>query len=249
ALFDEENAMTLENRTALITGASRGLGRALACALAARHAKVVLTARPSDELDQLAADLRAQGARAFALPADIGDKRAIFPLAGEAAALAGPIDILINNASALGPTPLRFLLDTECEAFERAFAVNVLGPFRLSKAVLGSMLLRDRGVIINISSDAAIEAYSTWGVYGATKASLDQLTRIWASELGESRVRLLSVDPGEMDTAMHALAIPDADRSALAKPEAIARRIVEMIEQPERAPNGARLSASEWRTS
>ncbi|HEX4355790.1 MAG TPA: SDR family oxidoreductase, partial [Polyangiales bacterium] len=214
--------MTLENKTALITGASRGLGRALAYALAARHAKVALTARPSDELDELAADLRAHGARAFALPADIGDKGAIFPLAGEAAALAGPIDILINNASTLGPTPLRFLLDTDSGAFERAFAVNVLGPFRLSKAVLGSMLLRDRGVIINVSSDAAIDAYSTWGIYGATKASLDQLTRIWASELGESQVRLLSVDPGEMDTAMHALAIPDADRSALAKPEAIA---------------------------
>jgi NAD(P)-dependent dehydrogenase (short-subunit alcohol dehydrogenase family) len=238
--------MQLEQRTALITGASRGLGRALAQALAERGARVVLVARNAAELDAFASELRERGVDAHALPADVGDKQAIFPLLGEAAALAGPIDILVNNASTLGPIPLRLLLDTDCEELERALAVNLVGPFRLTKAVLGSMLLRDQGVVVNISSDAAVEAYPSWGAYGAGKAALDHLTRIWANEIGSSRVRIFAVDPGEMDTAMHALAIPDADRSLLAQPVQVAERIVQMIEQPARAPNGARLVASGW---
>ena len=240
--------MQLQHRTALITGASRGLGLALAHELAARGARLVLAARDARALDAAANTLRARGAQVEALAADVGDKQAIFPLIGEAAALAGEIDVLINNASTLGPTPLRFLLDTDCEDLERALAVNLVGPFRLSKAVLGSMLLRDRGVIVNISSDAGVEAYPTWGAYGVTKAALDQLTRSWANELalGESQVRMFCVDPGEMDTQMHADAVPDADRNELRRPEDVARSIADMIEQPQRAPNGARLIASQW---
>jgi NAD(P)-dependent dehydrogenase (short-subunit alcohol dehydrogenase family) len=241
-------AMNLKNKTALVTGASRGLGRALANILSERGAKLVLTARHADALEEVSSALRARGGQAYALPADIADKAAIYPLLGEAVALAGPIDLLVNNASTLGPTPLRWLLDTDCEALERALAVNLLGPFRLSKAVLGSMLLRDSGVVVNISSDAAVESYPRWGAYGVTKAALDHLTRIWASELTDSQVRILLVDPGEMDTTMHALALPDADTGALAKPEAVAERIVQMIEQPKRAPHGARLQATEWST-
>jgi NAD(P)-dependent dehydrogenase (short-subunit alcohol dehydrogenase family) len=240
--------MKLQDTTALVTGASQGLGRALASALAERGVRVLLSARQAAPLEQVAAQLRARGAVAYALPADIANKTAVFPLAGEAAALAGPIDILVNNASTLGPTPLRFLLDTDCEALEEALAVNLLGPFRLSKAVLGSMLLRDRGVVINVSSDAAVEAYASWGAYSVSKAALDHLTRVWASELSETNVRVFAVDPGEMDTRMHAAALPDADRSLLAQPAEIAARIVQMIEQPERAPNGARLKASQWST-
>jgi NAD(P)-dependent dehydrogenase (short-subunit alcohol dehydrogenase family) len=240
--------MKLQDTTALVTGASQGLGRALASALAERGVRVLLSARQAAPLEQVAAQLRARGAVAYALPADIANKTAVFPLAGEAAALAGPIDILVNNASTLGPTPLRFLLDTDCEALEEALAVNLLGPFRLSKAVLGSMLLRDRGVVINVSSDAAVEAYPSWGAYSVSKAALDHLTRVWASELSETHVRVFAVDPGEMDTKMHAAALPDADRSLLAQPAEIAARIVQMIEQPERAPNGARLQASQWST-
>jgi NAD(P)-dependent dehydrogenase (short-subunit alcohol dehydrogenase family) len=240
--------MKLNDTTALITGASRGLGRALASAFAERGARVVLNARHAAPLEQCAAELRARGAQAYALPADIADKSAIFPLAGEAAALAGPIDILVNNASSLGALPLRMLLDTDCEDLEQVLAVNLVGPFRLSKALLGSMLLRDRGVVVNVSSDAALEAYPSWGAYSATKAALDQLTRVWASELSASQVRIIAVDPGEMDTTMHADALPDADPSTLARPEEVARRIVEMIEQPERAPNGARLQTNQWST-
>src|SRR4249920_1278562 len=106
--------MKLQDTTALVTGASQGLGRALASALAERGVRVLLSARQAAPLEQVAAQLRARGAVAYALPADIANKTAVFPLAGEAAALAGPIDILVNNASTLGPTPLRFLLDTDC---------------------------------------------------------------------------------------------------------------------------------------
>lgn len=241
--------MQLRDKTALITGASRGLGRALAEQLAARGSTVVLVARDATSVEAAANLIRERGGRAFAVAADVADKHAIYAITGQATALAGPIDILINNASALGHTPLSLLIDSECEDLERVLAVNVLGPFRLTKAVLGSMLLRESGVILNISSDAGVEAYPTWGGYGASKAALDQLSRIWASENAGSQVRVFSVDPGEMDTEMHALAMPDEDRSALAQPEDVAARIVLMLEQPVRAPNGARLVASDWSAS
>jgi NAD(P)-dependent dehydrogenase (short-subunit alcohol dehydrogenase family) len=239
--------MKLEDSAVVVTGASRGLGRALAEQLAERGARVVLTARDGAELERIAAALTMRGLRAHALPAYIADKRAIYPLAGEAAALVGPIDVLINNASTLGPVPLVPLLDTACEDLELALAVNLVGPFRLIKAVLGSMVVRGRGVIVNVSSDAAVEGYPTWGAYGASKAALDHLTRVWANEHDVARgVRMLTVDPGEMDTQLHAAAMPDEDRSVLARPERVASSIVQMIEQPARAAHGARLRAADW---
>jgi NAD(P)-dependent dehydrogenase (short-subunit alcohol dehydrogenase family) len=239
--------MHLKDSTALITGGSRGLGHALARTLAERGARVVVTARHRDELGAGVEALRASGLEVHGLVADSGDKHAIYPLAAQAAALVGPIAVLINNASTLGPVPLRALADTDCEDLEQTLAVNLVGPFRLTKALVGSMLLRRRGVVVNISSDAATSAYPNWGAYGASKAALDQLTRVWAQELAaNSGVRFIAVDPGEMDTFMHAQAMPEADRAALASPESIARRIADMIEQPERAPHGERLQASEW---
>jgi NAD(P)-dependent dehydrogenase (short-subunit alcohol dehydrogenase family) len=235
--------MLIRDTSSLVTGASRGLGRALATHLARAGSRVVLVARESEALERAAAEIRAAGGVAHAIAADVGDKDAIYPLAGQAAALVGPIDILINNASTLGPTPLKLLLDTECEELESALAVNLVGPFRLSKVVAGSMALRRRGVVVNISSDAAVEPYPTWGAYGASKAALDHMSRVWAAELAEHGVRVLSVDPGEMDTQMHADAMPDADRSTLARPDDIARRIAAMIEDDERAPAGVRVVA------
>lgn len=230
----------------LITGASRGLGRALAEVLAAAGARVVLVARNAQELDDVVDGIRRRGGTAHAIAADVGDKQATYAIAGEAVALIGPIDLMINNASSLGPTPLPLLLDTECEELERVLEVNVVGPFRLTKVIAGSMVLRGRGTVINISSDAAVAAYPTWGAYGASKAALDQLTRIWAAELDGTGVRFLSVDPGEMDTAMHAAAIPDADPNELARPADVAARIVDMVRRIDDAPSGARLEAPAW---
>jgi len=234
-------------KSVLVTGGSRGLGRALALRLSAEGAKVVLVARHSEELDDAVSRVRKSGGIAFGIVADIGDKESVYPIVGQAAALAGPVDILINNASTLGPVPLRLVPDTDCEDFERALAVNTIGPFRLIKAVAGSMVLRQTGVIVNISSDAAVEPYPSWGAYGASKAALDHLTRIAAVELAGTSVRFLSVDPGEMDTQMHADAMPDADAASLEDPAAIAEKIMMMIRQSNQIASGSRLIASEWK--
>jgi len=232
--------------TALVTGASRGLGRALARRLAARGVKLVLVARGRDELDAVVAEIRAAGGEAHGVVADIADKHAVYPLAHQAAALVGPIDVLVHNASTLGPTPLRLLLDSDCEDLEAVLQTNLVGPFRLTKILAGAMALRGGGVVVHVSSDAAVEAYPTWGLYSVAKAAQDHLSRVFAAELAGTGVRVLAVDPGEMDTVMHAAAIPDADRSSLADPDDVAAAIVGMIDDPARAPSGARLSAPRW---
>jgi NAD(P)-dependent dehydrogenase (short-subunit alcohol dehydrogenase family) len=239
--------MKLEGKAALVTGASRGLGAALARRLAARGARVVLVARGREPLEKVAAEIRKAGGQAHALTADLGDKNAIYPLAGAAAALVGRIDLLVNNASELGPTPLKLLLDTECEDLERVLAVNLIGPFRLTKAVAGAMALGGGGLVVHLSSDAAVNAYPRWGAYSASKAALDHLSRIWAAELEELGVRVLSVDPGDMNTAMHAAAIPDADPASLSHPDEVAERLVEMIEREQDFANGSRVEASALR--
>lgn len=253
-MFGAMQRSTLTNtplRTAIVTGASRGLGLGLAHSLAVDHdLRVALVARERAPLEAAVArihDATGDPSRAVAIVADVSDKRAIHQISGVAAATLGDIDILVNNASSLGPTPLRPLLDSECEDFGAVLDTNLLGPFRLTKAVLGSMVLRGRGVVVQISSDAAVEAYPEWGLYGVSKAALDQLTRIWAAELDGTGVRMLSVDPGEMDTRMHADALPDADRASLADPAWVGRVLADMILADEaRAPGGARLSAAAW---
>jgi NAD(P)-dependent dehydrogenase (short-subunit alcohol dehydrogenase family) len=236
--------MQIADKNILITGGSRGLGRALGHELASAGGRVVLVAREAQALHRTVAEIRDAGGVAHGIVADIGDKDAVYRIAGQAAALTGAIDILVHNASTLGNIPMPLLLDTECEDLERIFQVNVIGPFRLSKALAGAMAVRGAGVIVHVSSDAATEAYPTWGGYGASKAALDHMSRTWAAEL--PGVRVLSIDPGEMDTAMHAAAIPDADRSALSDPRQVAARIAAMIADPARAPSGARLTASAW---
>jgi NAD(P)-dependent dehydrogenase (short-subunit alcohol dehydrogenase family) len=230
----------------LITGASRGLGAALARELGKRGARLALVAREEAPLEAVAREIREAGGEAHAIPADVGDKRAVYAIAGAAAALVGPIDVLVHNASTLGPTPLRLLLDTECEDLERVLAVNLVGPFRLTKALAGAMALRRRGLVVHVSSDAAVSAYPKWGAYGVSKAALDHLSRSWAAELEGTGVRVLSVDPGEMDTRMHAEAVPDADPRTLADPATIARRLADMIARAESIASGARLEASSW---
>jgi NAD(P)-dependent dehydrogenase (short-subunit alcohol dehydrogenase family) len=129
--------------------------------------------------------------------------------------------------------PLAALADTECEDLERALQTNVLGPFRLTRALLGALAAsaRDGGapLVVNISSDAAITPYAGWGAYGASKAALRHLSRIWDEELSAEGIRVVSIDPGDMDTPLHALAVPDANRSALKTPDAAAAEIVEVI--------------------
>jgi len=234
--------MNLKGTSALVTGASRGLGAALVHALGKAGARVVAVARSRETLQEVVASARAEGAEVHPLVADVGDKQATYAIAGSAAALVGPIDLLIHNASTLGALPLPLLLDTECEDLQRVLEVNVVGPFRLTKAVAGSMAARGQGTVVHITSDAAVNAYPRWGAYGVSKAALEHLGRTWGAELAERGVRFLTVDPGEMDTRMHADAMPEADRAALARPGEVARKLVQLLQQAE-APARVELSS------
>jgi len=235
--------MNLTDKVALITGASRGLGRALASAIATQGATVVLVARDGEAVVEVARAIVRSGGRAFAIAGDVGDKESAHRIAGRATALAGAIDLVVHNASTLGPVPLAPLLDTPCEDLERALAVNVVGPFRLTKLVVGAMALKRTGMVVMVTSDASVSAYPNWGAYGVSKAALDHLTRIWAAELEGTGVKFLAVDPGEMDTGMHADAVPDADRAALESPERVAERIVRLVAR-ESWSSGARVEAT-----
>lgn len=237
--------MNLTGKSALVTGASRGLGLALSTALSAAGARVVMVARSELELRRAAEAVRRAGGEVHALVADVSRKRDVHPLAHSAAALLGPIDVLVHNASTLGPTPLRLLLDTDCEDLQVVLETNLIGPFRLSKLIGGSMALRKTGTIVHVSSDASVNAYAGWGAYSISKAALDHLSRLWAAELAERGVRVLSFDPGEMDTEMHRLALPDSDPTTLARPELVAARIVELIAD-ERLTSGSRVEAQSW---
>jgi short-subunit dehydrogenase len=238
--------MELRGTAALVTGASRGLGAALARRLATQGARVALVARGSDELDAVVEDIRRAGGEAHAIAADVGDKRAPHAIGGTAQALLGPVDLLVQAASTLGNVPLRPLLDTDCEALELALDVNVVGPFRLAKLLAAPMVLRGKGLLVNVTSDASVAAYATWGAYGVSKAALDHLGRILGAELEGTGVKVVTVDPGEMDTVMHAEAIPDANRSALLDPDVVARRIVRLVREADTLANGARLEAAAW---
>ncbi|HET9930492.1 MAG TPA: SDR family oxidoreductase [Polyangiaceae bacterium] len=233
-------------RGALVTGGSRGLGAALGAELAARGARVVLTARGAPELDIVVQQIRERGGEAHALAADLSNKNEIYPLTGAAAALVGPIEVLFHNASTLGPLPLRLLLDTECEDLADVLELNLLAPFRLSKALAGNMAIQGEGLIVHISSDAAVTPYERWGAYSVSKAALDHLSRLWAQELSEFGVDVLSIDPGEMDTRMHRDALPEAPTAELAKPTEVASAILDYLERGA-WQSGERVTVENWR--
>ena len=237
------DGMNIRGQAALVTGASKGLGRALSIALARRGARVVMVARDPVALADAVAAARTEGeAHGFAF--DVGDKEAVHRIAGAAAATVGALSIVVHNASTLGPLPMPLLLDTDCEDLERVLAVNLVGPFRLTKALAGPMLLARHGTMLFVSSDAATSAYPNWGAYGISKAASDHLARTLAAELDP--LRFFAVDPGEMDTEMHAAALPEADPATLARPAAVADAFVKILERAEELPNGARLAASDF---
>ena len=236
--------MQLEAKVALITGASRGLGRALAIAFAREGAALALCARGQEDLDRVAAEVAALGAPVLAVPADVRSARDLERLVALTLDRYQRVDILVNNASELGPTPLPYLADYAPAAFDDVLQVNVVAPFRLTQALIGSMLLRDRGVVINVTSDAAVTGYPGWGAYAVSKAALEGLTRTWAAELAQTGVRIYAVDPGDMDTDMHRAAIPDADPSDLARPDDVALGFVRLAAAANTDLGGHRLEAA-----
>jgi NAD(P)-dependent dehydrogenase (short-subunit alcohol dehydrogenase family) len=221
-------AIVFEELRVAITGGTSGLGLALVRQLSARGARVAFVARTPAAVARTAADTAAHG-----IVGDVGRKEDIHPIALQVTGALGGLDILVNNASSLGPTPLAPLADTECEDLEAALAVNLVGPFRLTKALFGSLAQSARegrgALVVNISSDAATSAYPLWGAYGSSKAALRHLTAIWAAEAEEVGVRFLSIDPGDMATPLHFLALPDADPSKLQRPEEAGAKVLDRI--------------------
>ncbi|MEW2395123.1 SDR family NAD(P)-dependent oxidoreductase [Streptomyces sp. NPDC046862] len=193
---------------AIITGASKGLGRALGAALAERGWDLVLDARTGDVLQEAAKELSAHGTRVEALAGDVTDAGHRAELVAAARRLGG-VDLLVNNASALGAEPLVRLDELPLEGLRRALEVNVVAALGLAQEALPLLRASRAGAVISVSSDAAAEAYETWGGYGASKAALDHLSAVLAEE--EPGLRVWAVDPGDMGTDLYAAAVPDDD--------------------------------------
>jgi NAD(P)-dependent dehydrogenase (short-subunit alcohol dehydrogenase family) len=219
----------LRGLRAAVTGGTSGLGLALVTQLHGLGADVAFVARDAARVAEVAR--RFPGTHGIA--ADVSSKEGTHPLALQLTAALGGLDLLVNNASTLGPRALVPLADTECEDLEAALAANLVGPFRLTKALLGALASSARqgrpALVVNITSDAAVNAYPGWGAYGASKAALAHMSRIWDEELREHGVRVITHDPGDMDTPLHAQALPDADRQSLKAPAASAAELLARI--------------------
>jgi NAD(P)-dependent dehydrogenase (short-subunit alcohol dehydrogenase family) len=210
-----------ENRTALITGASRGLGLALARSLAADGWKLVIDARTGADLDAVAAEL---GPSATAVAGDVASEEHRLALRRAVADLGG-LDVLVHNASRLGPSPQPRLEAYPLDALREVYAVNVFGPLRLTQLLLPH--LRRGGRIVFVTSDASVEAYDGWGGYGSSKAALDRIAAVLAVEHPELSV--YAVDPGDMNTRMHQEAFPGEDISDRPPPEASVPGLRELV--------------------
>ena len=229
------------NRTALITGASRGLGRTVAEFLAAQGTGLVITARGEEDLQATARSLRRHGGQVVALAGDVTDPDHRRRLA-EAAKELGKLDILFNNASTLGAAPLPPLARYPLDALEAAFRVNVSAPLALIQEAL-PLLEESGGLVVNVSSDAARGGYPGWGGYGLTKAALDLASLTLANELGERCVGVVAVDPGDLRTRMHQEAFPGDDISDRPLPEVTLPFWAWLFGQPPAAVTGRRYQA------
>jgi len=223
---------------ALITGASAGFGRALAGALAERGWQLVIDARNADRLAAAAAALP-DGALVRAVPGDVADAAHRAELARVIAELPG-LDLLVNNASTLGETPLPQLASARLDRLEHAYQVNLIGPLGLIQLLLPA-LRRSSGTVVNLSSDAAVADYQGWGGYGSSKAALDQLTRTLAAE--EPALRWYSFDPGDMRTEMHQAAFPGEDISDRPEPASVVPPLLRLLAS---APPSGRYQAGQF---
>jgi NAD(P)-dependent dehydrogenase (short-subunit alcohol dehydrogenase family) len=226
---------------ALITGASRGLGEVLAHFLAGQGYNLVLTARRAEILDSAAHNLDQYGGKVLAVPGDVADAAHRHKLAQAAESL-GRLDLLINNASILGPTPLLTLSDYPLDELEAVFSANVFAPLGLVQAAL-PLLKASKGLVINVSSDAAVGGYETWGGYGSSKAALDLISKTLAHELKSAGVAVVSVDPGDMRTDMNQAANAGSDISGLPLPDATLPFWAWLLGQDRAAISGGRFQA------
>ena len=230
--------MTTTSPTALITGASAGLGRALATALAERGWTLVLDARGADRLAEVATEL-GRFTIVEAVAGSVADPAHRAELAA-AARFRGPLDLLVHNASDLGGSPQPALADLDPHTLRTVLDTNVVAPAALTRELLPD-LVAARGTVLAISSDAAVEHYEGWGAYGASKAALDHLVGTFAAE--QPALRWYAVDPGDMRTAMHQAAFPDDDISDRPLPETVVPAVLRLLDT---APPSGRYRASEY---
>lgn len=218
--------------TAIITGASRGLGLALARALAERNWNLVLDARGGDALQTVAEELSAT-TEVVAVTGDVADDAHRQQLVEAARAMGGP-DLLVNNASLLGPSPQPNLADYPLDTFRSVYEVNVTAPLALIQRALPLLSQSPQGAVLNVTSDAGVEGYEGWGGYGSSKAALEQLSKVLAAEHPDLKVWW--VDPGDMNTQMQQEAFPDEDVSDRPPPEESVPGILRLID--EACPSG-----------
>jgi len=226
----------------MITGASKGLGRALTIAFAKEGARLAICSRSEKSLEKVKQEAEGLGAEVLAIRADVsqpGDVERFVALTQE---VYGQIDVLVNNASVLGPSPMPLLLDYPEENFGEVLRVNVVSAFLVSQRVIPIMLERNEGSIINVTSEAGHVGYAGWGAYGVSKFAVEGLTQTWADELSATNVRVNMVDPGEMDTEMHQLAVPDCNYP-LAKPEDVVDIFLHLASDKAKGINGQRFEA------
>ena len=217
---------------ALVTGASRGYGRAVADELAARGWTLVIDARSADALAEAARGLSAAGATVTAIAGDVADEAHRESLT-RAVADAGRIDLLVNNAGILGTSPLPPLASYPLDELERVYRIGVFAPLALTQRLL-PMLLAAEGTVVNVSSDAGVEAYEGWGGYGSAKAALDQLSNVLAAE--QPKLRVYAFDPGDMRTQMHQAAYPGEDISDRPEPREAVPALLRLLDS--RPPSG-----------
>ncbi len=236
----------LEGKHVLITGASQGLGRQLAIDFAREGAAAIaLVARGRESLEEVRERIGEAGGevRVLTIAADLRKQEEIERvIATTLDEFGGRLDVLVNNASSIGPTPLPYLLDYPLEDFRAVLDTNLIAPFLLIKKALPAMI-EQGGSIINVTSDAGRIGYPGWGAYGISKFGIEGMSETWAAELADSGVRVNWVDPGEMNTAMHRAAEPDEDPSQWADPSEVTDIFIYLASDESRAINGQRFQA------
>lgn len=236
----------LHGKYALITGASQGLGRQLAIDFArAGAAGIAIVARHFEPLAATQDFIQtiAPETNVLAIEADVAQPQDIERVvATTLSKFKGRLDILVNNASTIGPSPMPFLLDFPLEAFHQVLNTNLIAPFLLIKQVLPAMI-EEGGSIINVTSDAGVVGYAGWGAYGISKFGLEGLSQTWAAELEDSPVRLNWVDPGNMNTAMHRAAEPEEDPTQWANPQDVTEIFLYLASDESKAVHGQRFQA------
>jgi len=228
-------------RRAVVTGASRGLGAVIARVLADDGYELLLTARGAGPLEDVAAELRGRGATVTAVAGDVADP-GLRARVGETVRQAGPLHVLVNNASELGPSPLPPLAQYPLPELDRVYRVNVFAPLAWVQELL-EPLASANGLVVNVSSDAAVAGYPGWGGYGSSKAALDLLSKTLANELAPRGVSVVSVDPGDLRTAMHQAAFPGEDISDRPLPSVTVPFWQWLLHQEHGAVSGGRFRA------